>query len=538
MFSIFAVTGTFITSILVLARDGDRVFVQLHKLCLVSIALLLIPRNNQLDQLFKTAAASLAAIANLLATWFVLFLVYAIALTQTFGLTRFGPNETGNKNFRTVPKALIFLFTMSMGEGWNEMMEDFANVDKPFCTVGAIYFESDCGSPEWARALFITWNILSMYIFVNLFVSLIYESFSYVYQRSSGLSVISREEIRRFKQAWAEFDPNGTGFISRDVFPRLLGELSGIFEMRIYDGDFTVRRLIEQCAVPSRRASNLPMSQREPTPEIDIAKLNRVLAQMPISDIRRRRQRMNMFYEEVLVSSDPDKGIQFTSLLLILAHHKVINDNKSLRLEEFLRRRARLQRVQEAVRRNVVVGFFDTLYWARRFRRAMDQKKQGRMTAIPQFTVPEIFIDDEDITDAQRGQQSGNSSPIFSPQDLYAPDRRASEAHVPTPPNLDHLDTSPARSRANSIQQTPQGSPTRATPSTSPFASAADGSDWQFATALSRPPSPLEPDPGGHGADSRSRASSAVSAADVLEVLDNSAWGESIRRSFTQRRRS
>jgi len=331
MFSILAVTGTFVTSILVLVRSKDRVFVQLHKLCLVSIALLLIPRNNQLDQLFKTAAASLAAIANLLATWFVLFLVYAIALTQTFGLTRFGPNETGNKNFRTVPKALIFLFTMSMGEGWNQMMEDFANVDKPFCTVGEIYFQSDCGSPEWARALFITWNILSMYIFVNLFVSLIYESFSYVFQRSSGLSVISREEIRRFKQAWAEFDPNGTGFISRDVFPRFLGELSGIFEMRIYDGDFTVGRIIEECAVVNRRESNLPVSARAPTPEIDIKKLNHVLAQMPIGDIRRRRRRMNTFYEEVLVSSDPDKGIQFTSLLLILAHHKVINDNKSLR---------------------------------------------------------------------------------------------------------------------------------------------------------------------------------------------------------------
>lgn len=223
VYSIFAVSGTFVTSILILAKRDERIFVQLHKLCLVSIALMLIPRNNQLDQLFKTAAASLAAIANLLATWFVLFLVYSIALTQTFGLTRFGASESANQNFRTVPKALIFLFTMSMGEGWNVFMEDFANVDKPFCTEGKRYFESDCGSPEWARALFISWNILSMYIFVNLFVSLIYESFSYVYQRSSGLSVISREEVRRFKQAWAEFDPNGTGYISKDVFPRLLG---------------------------------------------------------------------------------------------------------------------------------------------------------------------------------------------------------------------------------------------------------------------------------------------------------------------------
>lgn len=223
VFSIFAVTGTFITTILLLTNFNERVFVTLHKLCLVSIALLLIPRNNQLDQLFKTAAASLAAISNLLATWFVLFLVYAIALTQTFGLTRFGNNETDNLNFRDVPKALILLFRTSTGEGWNQIMEDFAGVVQPYCTTGPRYFDGDCGSPEWARALFITWNILSMYIFVNLFVSLIYESFSYVYQRSSGLSVISREEIRRFKQAWAEFDPDGTGYISREVFPRLLG---------------------------------------------------------------------------------------------------------------------------------------------------------------------------------------------------------------------------------------------------------------------------------------------------------------------------
>ena len=190
---------------------------------LVSIALLLIPRNNQLDQLFKTAAASLPAIGNLLATWFILFLVYAIALTQTFGLTRFGHNETGNLNFRTVPKALILLFRMSCGEGWNAILADFASIGYPNCNVNDDFYQSDCGSARWAQGLFISWNILSMYIFVSLFVSLIFESFSYVYQRSNGLSVVSREEIRRFKQAWATYDPEGTGFISKEKFPRLLG---------------------------------------------------------------------------------------------------------------------------------------------------------------------------------------------------------------------------------------------------------------------------------------------------------------------------
>jgi hypothetical protein len=102
-------------------------------------------------------------------------------------------------------------------------MEDFASIEPPFCVREASFFDSDCGSKGWSRALFISWNIISMYIFVSLFVSMIFESFSYVYQQSSGMSIISRDEIRRFKHAWADFDPNGTGFISKEQFPRLLG---------------------------------------------------------------------------------------------------------------------------------------------------------------------------------------------------------------------------------------------------------------------------------------------------------------------------
>ena len=232
LYSVFSVSGTFITTVLLLSNFQQRDYVQLHKLFLVSITLLLIPRNNQLDQLFKTAAASVTQIGNLLATWFVLFLVYAIAFTQTFGLTRFGDNGDGNINFRTVPKALILLFRMSSGEGWNQIMNDYSSAT-PYCTIGNSYYDGDCGSDGWAQALFVSWNILSMYIFMNLFVSLIYESFSYVYQRSSGLSVISREEIRRFKQAWAEFDPSGTGYISKEKFPRLLGVSSVLSKIQI-----------------------------------------------------------------------------------------------------------------------------------------------------------------------------------------------------------------------------------------------------------------------------------------------------------------
>jgi hypothetical protein len=331
IYSIFAVFGTFVTTILLLSNFSSQAYIQLHKLFLVAIVLLLIPRNDALDQLFKTAAASLSNIGNLLATWFVLFLVYAIALTQAFGLTRFAEGQSGNVNFRTVPKALILLLRMSFGEGWNEVMEDFAQIQPPLCVFGTTFFESDCGSTNWARGLFISWNILSMYIFTSLFVSLIYESFSYVYQNSSGLNKVSREEIRRFKQAWATLDPDGTGFITKDQFPRLLGELSGVFEMRIYAHENSVGRILEDVQTQPTTGRITSMASIANVSGVDITALNKRLAMIDSTEVRRSRARYNMFYEEVMVSADVDRGISFTSVLMILAHYNVISDNKSLR---------------------------------------------------------------------------------------------------------------------------------------------------------------------------------------------------------------
>jgi hypothetical protein len=331
VYSLLAVSGTFVTTLLLFSNFDSPTYNQLHKLFLVSISLLLIPRNNALDQLFKTAAASLTNIVNLFATWFVLFLVYAIAMTQIFGLTRFGSQGTNNLNLRTVPKALILLFRMSCGEGWNQIMEDYATIQTPFCVDTGDFFDSDCGSPGGARFLFISWNIISMYIFVSLFVSLIYESFSYVYQRSSGLSIITREETRRFKQAWATFDPQGTGYISKENFPRLLGELSGVFAMRIYDEDDSVRRILEdvQVQTPGVRANSVASASQ--AIGIDLKALNERIARIDAKKVRERRRIYNIFYQEVMVSADSDRGLAFTTVLMILAHYKVISDNKSLK---------------------------------------------------------------------------------------------------------------------------------------------------------------------------------------------------------------
>lgn len=103
-----------------------------------------------------------------------------------------------------------------------------------------------------------------------------------------------------------------------------------MFEMKVYDDEFTIKRLVEDCKTSTSKASSQSDAKDDPY-EIDLQKLRQRLAQLPVAEIRQRRKRMNIFYEEVLVSADPDRGISFNSLLMTLAHYKVINDNKSLR---------------------------------------------------------------------------------------------------------------------------------------------------------------------------------------------------------------
>ena len=105
--------------------------------------------------------------------------------------------------------------------------------------------------------------------------------------------------------------------------------------MRIYDGNFTVGRILEKCrSGPNPRDSLVSFnpSERAGGNEVDIAKLARIIDQIPVEEIRARRKRLNIFYEEVLVSADPERGVSFSACLMILAHYKIIVDSKSLRL--------------------------------------------------------------------------------------------------------------------------------------------------------------------------------------------------------------
>jgi hypothetical protein len=194
----------------------------------------------------------------------------------------------------------------------------------------------------------------------------------------------------------------------------------------------------------------------------------------------------------------------------------VLHSNPCSRLEEFLRRRTRLQRVEEAVRRNVVVGFFNTMYWSRRFRRHLEAKRNdSRMVSVPQFSVPEIYVEGDE--DEHQESYIGRRSVLRSPPVERSNSTRELSAHGPAITTETPSDT-PLSS--------PPRSPTR--------------SEWSHTHASLSPsarPTSSNLYDGAPGDDEPGeRRENSVIVQDVMDSLDNSAWGESIRRSFTIRR--
>lgn len=58
--------------------------------------------------------------------------------------------------------------------------------------------------------------------------------------------------------------------------------------------------------------------------------LNANLANVDIAKVKERKELYNKLFHEARISFEPGKGISFTNMLLLLAHHKLIVDTEAL----------------------------------------------------------------------------------------------------------------------------------------------------------------------------------------------------------------
>ncbi|BFZ57617.1 calcium channel protein [Savitreella phatthalungensis] len=373
-----AITIMAFAATLTVLNTDDPTAIIVQKVFLVLTCMNLITMVDSLDQLFKMAIASLPDLVSIFATWLVLFIAFAIAMNQIFGLTKIGDNGSHNLNFRTVSKSLISLFRMTNGENWNSLMHDFA-VEPPYCTVSTDFLQSDCGSRAWAYFLFIAWNVLSMYIFVNVVLTVVFHHFSFVYQRTGGMANLSRDEIRGFKRAWAKYD-DGSGKIDRADMPRFLHALDGAFEAKIYPTEVSVPALLDACCGGKQHW----VGTRD-----QIETLNRIVSEsLDIPLIRRRRK----LFDDMFLELDLPH-ITFTQALLTVARVLYVDTNRGLSLKEFVEQRATESELKRRRAGHAIAMWLSTRIRRRSIRLRHSQRQSASASQHPNrltsLTIPE-----------------------------------------------------------------------------------------------------------------------------------------------------
>ncbi|GMF01852.1 unnamed protein product [[Candida] boidinii] len=351
IFRLLIIFGAYVSSFIPFVTLRGNPYIIMNKLLLVSVLIFLIPRNDRLSQLLKYASASLPSLASLIYTWLVLFLVFAIALNQIFGLTRTGPNTSGNINCRTVTKSILLLFRASFGEGWNYIMDDFTLMS-PYCTYDpSAKQDSDCGDTALATILFVAWNILSMYIFLNILVSVVVNSFGYVKYGSGPRSLLTRDEIRKFKKTWTKFDESGSGYINADDLHPFLRSLNGILSYNVYGESHTIKEIAKTWIT---KKSDDPYDI-----DYDLCALSNTFSKIDFMKVKERRRRFNRLLCEAQLSVIETKGgpkIPFTDLILQVGFYSRFNDSTCLTLEDFIKRYVIIQRINKYLKKQRIIA--------------------------------------------------------------------------------------------------------------------------------------------------------------------------------------
>lgn len=414
IFDVVVVMGSIATTLTILLGVGGFAIRQSQKLFLVCVAFKLMQKLDGLNQLFKTAVSSLGVITKLFGLWLSLFLFFGILWLEVFALTRWGSGENDNQNYQSLSRTLVMMAFMSTGEQWNQYMHDYA-VSYPRCTNSSSSLaESDCGSWAWSITLFIAWNVVSMYIFVNMFTGVVVENFSYIYQQKRN-QTLNREEMRAFKKVWAMFDQSSSGYLSREKIVPFLAKLSGVFEVRIYSTQHQFGTLFEA----SRASPADPFIPGTQVGGLDLRKLASNLQTLDQEETRRRRKIYNrLFWEARLLAQEDPKGVSFQRMLLLLSHHKLIDDHKALKVDEMIRRRAITEQVDDRVNFDKVRSLLRMIYHRKRFLHYLEKKKKRQNSDVPEIVVAEVASPPMRTWDITRAHLHNDS---FGTVDLDSP---------------------------------------------------------------------------------------------------------------------
>ncbi|GMI12884.1 hypothetical protein TrLO_g3687 [Triparma laevis f. longispina] len=259
-FDFFLMAGSVSDDCFDIARGNANILfvLRIFRVFRVSRLLRLLGPNSSTRELMKIIVYSLPSVWNIAALLFMLFFTYAILGTALFGDTnyddgvgdwynpnmgsnpgQYSPGVNPNANFRHFGTALTTLFRISTGENWQYLMEDCGR-------------DNSYNSNLMTTFYFFTFIIICQYITLNLFVAVLLENFNVVKKETKEQEVF-KDEMQKFVEVWAVYDPDATQFISVHQLPFIVTSLNKPLGLGKKATQKDIERLLWECDIPIYR---------------------------------------------------------------------------------------------------------------------------------------------------------------------------------------------------------------------------------------------------------------------------------------------
>lgn len=165
----------------------------------------LVRHLSRLRTLIVAFVSALPAFANIIALLFILLFVYAVLGVSLFADVPFGEYVTEHSNLRTLPAALLTLFSSVTGENWNGIMHECMSAN-----VGGIA----------ALPFFALFHVMAGFVLLNLVIAVILEN--YGQSVDDSLREVPQEVLFNYREEWERLDPYARGNIDSENLMLLL----------------------------------------------------------------------------------------------------------------------------------------------------------------------------------------------------------------------------------------------------------------------------------------------------------------------------
>jgi hypothetical protein len=171
---------------------------------------------KEVRNLIMTMIYSFPSLINVSSILALIVFMYAVLGVDLFTYLKPQEHITNDRNFVDLGHAALLLFQCLTNDAWSGLMADaMVHESSGHCSEA----EGNCGTPL-AVAYFISFQVIGTFVFLNLVVAVILENFTSV--GAGNPDLVSTQDLERFKESWALFDPDADFFMPAADLPRLM----------------------------------------------------------------------------------------------------------------------------------------------------------------------------------------------------------------------------------------------------------------------------------------------------------------------------